>query len=260
MEDKAEYFLRKALNGQKKAYGKADNGTVYNLLYFYISQEQYLEAETLLQETLDGDSINQTSKENRNATWYHMATSLQGELALLKSPGVDYYWEDSRIYLDPSFDITLTPAFPLDPFPQKPCKIAVRAKELEMMISQEAFEDSPEGQSGQSLELLADRIRRTKVWRLLEAKAKEGDWSVFQNDEDLVGYDQEFFESRHHNPNWPPDATRQQMRASRKKPFNLWMFLGEQEEVEDSSGNVSISILVLVVLAVYLLKTFSHVF
>jgi hypothetical protein len=183
-------LFKRAVEGLIKVAGRSDPRTEFaakTFFEFYIAQDQIEGAEGVAQQVINRGSVIETSSStNSNAYW--MYNYFQGKLANLNTPGNDFYWEDSRIYLCSEIQISLLKVFPEDPFPSHPIRIRVQTDELAVDLFQNTRTSSSESGQQADVSLPADLAQRYQILHFLESKRREQDWGVFGHDAHIVRY------------------------------------------------------------------------
>ncbi|MCJ1266555.1 hypothetical protein MMC22_006440 [Lobaria immixta] len=129
--DVERLFLR-VYQGQRSVMGDGHEDTLcslINIFDYYVDQERYLEAEALIQVAIVGtetiDTNHNAMSSNDQFVTMGCSTSLEANLASLCTPGRDYYWKDSRMYLRRFYEISLVPSLPPEIFPRRPVNVTV---------------------------------------------------------------------------------------------------------------------------------------
>lgn len=128
MDLNAVSLLERAYTAPKRILGGEHNNTATSLKSLFdchSEQEDFGKAASLMQSAMISADVIETCAATKTThfwSWFQ-SESYQGKLALLCTPGADFYRENSSTYFRPLHQIKLIPAFPLDPFPRPPVKI-----------------------------------------------------------------------------------------------------------------------------------------
>ena len=228
ISDAAPLFRQGHL-GRRRILGEQHRDTLASLksLYgIYVEQEEFVEAETLLSSAMGGVQVSETSAASPRShfsRWSH-SDAFQGKLASLCTPGVDFYWEDSRTYLRPLRQIELLAAFPPDPFPQVPAKVTVVGRKLEISIPSAILSSKYADNQSASFTDIIDMVKAMSIYRELEYRAKKQEWSIFQ-------MDRKEFLSYEHGTTEAGSMTYDQLPPYPQKPV-FWIFVEDKESRE----------------------------
>jgi tetratricopeptide (TPR) repeat protein len=240
MELDAERLLERAYTTQKRMLGERHEDTIASmksLREFYVDQEQFVKAEALMRAAVVMEDISETSATTGNdqfSSWFR-SESFQGKLASLCTPGGNFYWEDSRIYLQPLRQIALTPAFPLDPFPRAPAKVMILGDKLDIQISHRDL-CNVSGTKYDADTRMVDEIRATKIYHFLEFKAKKKDWTIFRSKKNKsLTVEQGPSEDRYRGDYSCPEDP---LSSSSDRPI-FWIFTDDQEGIDGDHYLVS---------------------
>lgn len=137
----AERLFLRIYQGQRSVMGDGHQDTFRSLIkiyHYYVDQERYLEAEALIQAAIVGTETIDTNHNTMSFKFRIMgcSTSLQAKLASLCTPGQDYYWQDSRMYLRSFYEISLVPSLPPEIFPRRPVNVTVEGARKPIFASE----------------------------------------------------------------------------------------------------------------------------
>lgn len=136
-----------------------------DILEFCIATERYQELEVLLQERRTRfHETRSTSPDDKFWPWAQQDTGAQSQLAQLRSPGEDFYWEDSRTYTKTWDSLKLARVRAAEVLPELPLSIVVHSGAFE--YSDPADEEKLKGSE---IFAVLDRKRRAEDWDILAA-------------------------------------------------------------------------------------------
>lgn len=153
------------------------------LLELCLDSEAYDEVDDLLAECriacVEGNPTTKASLNEVFEDWSQFELKegcrVQPRLASFKSPGGSFYWEDSRMYMRKWGRVEVVTADkPETPWERLPTKILVTEAGMELKLPDEGGD----GHGDRPGETETDRIRRSEIWKLLDAKRMAKDWKI----------------------------------------------------------------------------------